>query len=91
MTSAATRPSPDRARICVDFATFREEDQVRRLLFALATTVSTTLAHLSATAPLIGGAETGTSQFTNVGAFGVVINGTFVELAPERSWRRTLC
>ena len=49
-------------------------------LIALAVTVVAALTVAGSATPLIGGTETGTSQYTNVGAFGVVINGEFFEV-----------
>ncbi|MDQ3874427.1 MAG: hypothetical protein M3322_02590, partial [Actinomycetota bacterium] len=51
-----------------------------RRLVALAATAVTALVVAGSASPLIGGAPTGTSQYTNVGAFGAVVNGTFFEV-----------
>lgn len=51
---------------------------MKRLLFLLVV-VSALLAP-SAASPLIGGEETGLTSYTNVGAFGVVVNGEFYEV-----------
>jgi hypothetical protein len=48
---------------------------MRRSRLALAVTIAATLTVPAAATPLIGGEETGASQYTNVGAFGVVIDG----------------
>jgi secreted trypsin-like serine protease len=53
---------------------------MQKLKLALAVTITAALAVPSAATPLIGGEETGASQYTNVGAFGVVIDGTFFEI-----------
>jgi secreted trypsin-like serine protease len=53
---------------------------MRRFKLALAATIAATLTVPSSATPLIGGEETGASQYTNVGAFGVIIDGTFFEL-----------
>lgn len=53
---------------------------MRRFKLALAVTIAATLTVPAAATPLIGGEETGASQYTNVGAFGVVISGTFFEI-----------
>ena len=55
-----------------------------RRLIALAVIVVAALSLAGPATPLIGGTETGTSQYTNVGAFGVVINGEFFESAAGR-------
>ena len=52
---------------------------VKRLLLVVIVAVSALLAPSAAT-PLIGGEETGTTSYTNVGAFGVVVNGEFLEV-----------
>ena len=51
-----------------------------RRLVALAATAVTALVVAGSASPLIGGVPTGTSQYTNVGAFGVVVNGTFFQV-----------
>jgi secreted trypsin-like serine protease len=51
-----------------------------RRLIAFAATAIAALALAGSASPLIGGSPTGTSQYTNVGAFGVVINGEFFEV-----------
>jgi secreted trypsin-like serine protease len=52
---------------------------VKRLLLVLILAVSALLAP-SAASPLIGGEETGSTSYTNVGAFGVVVKGEFLEV-----------
>ena len=52
---------------------------LRRLVALAATAVAALMLAGSAT-PLIGGSPTGSSQYTNVGAFGVVVNGTFLQV-----------
>jgi hypothetical protein len=52
---------------------------VKRLLLVVIVAVSALFAPSAAT-PLIGGEETGTTSYTNVGAFGVVVNGEFLEV-----------
>jgi secreted trypsin-like serine protease len=49
-------------------------------LIAIAAAVVAALTVTSSASPLIGGTPTGTSAHTNVGAFGVVLNGTFLEV-----------
>jgi hypothetical protein len=51
-----------------------------RRLIAFAATIVVALTVAGPASPLIGGTPTGTSQHTNVGAFGVVINGQFLEV-----------
>jgi hypothetical protein len=51
-----------------------------RRLITLAVTVVAALTVAGTASPLIGGTPTGTSQYTNVGAFGVVLNGEFLEV-----------
>lgn len=51
-----------------------------RRFVALATIVFAALTFAGSASPLIGGTPTGTAQHTNVGAFGVVLNGTFLEV-----------
>ncbi len=53
--------------------------RVRRTLVVAATVVTALVVPTAAT-PLIGGAETGSTQYRNVGAIGVVDDGTFYEL-----------
>lgn len=52
---------------------------MRRFVAVLATGL-VALTFTGSASPLIGGAPTGTSQHTNVGAFGAVVNGTFLEV-----------
>ena len=52
---------------------------MRRLLLVMVVALSALLAP-SAASPLIGGEETGTTSYTNVGAFGVVVDGEFQEI-----------
>jgi secreted trypsin-like serine protease len=52
---------------------------MKRLLLALVVVLSALLLP-SAAHPLIGGEETGATSYTNVGAFGVVVNGEFYEV-----------
>ena len=49
---------------------------MKRLLLVAVVAASALLAP-SAAKPLIGGVPTGTSTYTNVGAFGVIRNGEF--------------
>lgn len=49
-------------------------------LIALGAAMVAALTVAGSASPLIGGTPTGTSQHTNVGAFGVVLNGTFLEV-----------
>ena len=51
-----------------------------RRFVALAAIVFAALTFAGSASPLIGGTPTGTAQHTNVGAFGVVLNGTFLEV-----------
>lgn len=52
---------------------------MKRLLL-IALVAASALVAPSVAKPLIGGAPTGTSSYTNVGAFGVVRNGVFSEI-----------
>jgi secreted trypsin-like serine protease len=52
---------------------------MKRSLLVLVLAVGALLAP-SAASPLIGGEETGATSYTNVGAFGVVVNGEFLEI-----------
>ena len=52
---------------------------MKRMLLVLVVAVTALLAP-SAASPLIGGEETGSTSYTNVGAFGVVVNGEFFEV-----------
>jgi len=49
-------------------------------LVALVAIAVAALTFAGSASPLIGGTPTGTTQHTNVGAFGVVLNGTFLEV-----------
>ena len=51
---------------------------MKRLLLVLLVVLAALIGP-SAARPLIGGEETGPTSYTNVGAFGVVVNGEFVE------------
>jgi secreted trypsin-like serine protease len=51
-----------------------------RSLVTLAATAVAALTFVGSASPLIGGTPTGTSQYTNVGAFGAIVNGTFFEV-----------
>src|SRR5918995_895915 len=51
-----------------------------RRLIAFAATAIAALALAGSASPLIGGSPAGTFKYTNVGAFGVVINGEFFEV-----------
>ncbi|MEN3311152.1 MAG: hypothetical protein V7645_481 [Actinomycetota bacterium] len=52
---------------------------LKRLLL-VAVVVASALLTPSAAKPLIGGEATGTTTYTNVGAFGIIRNGAFVEI-----------
>ena len=52
---------------------------VKRLLLVLLVALAALIGP-SAARPLIGGEETGPTSYTNVGAFGVVVNGEFLEV-----------
>jgi len=52
---------------------------LKRIFLVAALAVGAFLAP-SAAQPLVGGEPTGSTSYTNVGAFGVVVNGTFLEV-----------